>query len=46
MRKKPPKVYHAYRGKNRWKKALVTVLIVLALLAAGFAVCYFGHFFR
>ena len=23
MRKKPKKIYHAYRGKPRWKKALL-----------------------
>lgn len=44
MRKKPPKIYHAYRGKNRWKKALGIVLVVLAVLAAAFAVYYFGPF--
>lgn len=44
MRRKPPKIYHAYRGKSRWKKALGIALIALAVLAAAFAVYYFGPF--
>ena len=43
-RRKPPKIYHAYRGKSRWKKALGIALAVLAVLAAAFAICYFGPF--
>ena len=44
MRKKPPKIYHAYRGKSRWKKMLGIVLAVAAVAAIAFAVYYFGPF--
>lgn len=44
MRRKPPKMYHAYRGKSRWKKALGIALAVAAVLAVAFAVYYFGPF--
>lgn len=43
-RKRPPKVYHAYRGKSQWKKVLGAVLVILAVLAIAFAVYYFGPF--
>lgn len=42
MRRKPPKVYHAYRGKSRGKKTLGIALAVLAVAAIAFTVYYFG----
>ena len=41
-RRKPPKIYHAYRGKRQWKNVLWIVLAVLVLAAVVFAVDYFG----
>ena len=41
-RKKPPKIYHAYRGKRQWKKALWIVLVILVLAAAAGAADYCG----